>query len=419
MPGHPLDPRPHDGELFLAASVLHEQKELAHAHPHELGVVARFVESHEPLRVVRRIHHRSERLAFARQHRRILPQILHVGLHPFGDDSEDVDRQRRSTRERELVDAVHEVRNHLGPLEAALLQSEIGVVDVLDRVAHVVHLDLVGARVERLFRQVEHVLLRDLVGRVEPADVKGASADGLNGEVVAGAREQVILEADDADGDADAVVVRDLDRSPEVKNGRLLHRADLIRQRNARRVGDVPVGVLRVDDDEVHPPRGQRFENAREASARGDVRPHIDAAQHVVLRPTEPSFRRAFRYRVRDCRDVEPVARRDGLVGREPVRDADRFDEVRRKVDARELEVRAGDVGERLSILHVVDDGERAVFALTQRSSFRKMSGEPRRERAVCERRDGSFRFGDVRCDGRSGDRHERRSAHGCVRVTR
>ena len=246
------------------------------------------------------------------------------------------------------VDATHEVADHFGAPQLALAQAKIGVLDVFHGIAHVVELNLVGAGFDGFRRQIDDVLLHDLVGGVEPPDVERPFLHVLHGEIAAFSRQEVVGKTDDAHRDADAARVRELDGTRQILDLRRCRGPDLVGELDLGGVGDATVGVFHVDDHEVHAARGHMIEHGDETFARRHERAHVDPAQRVCFAPTEAPFGGTLRQSGDDLGDAKRRTRRGRRILGQLVFVADGAGEILGEVDLREIDVRIGDVAQRL-----------------------------------------------------------------------
>ncbi len=113
------------------------------------------LEAEVPLRVVRRVDHRRERLALRAEERNVLAEHVDVHALPLRDDTEDVERERHVVSLGHGVHLADEVADDLRLGLAELGELEVRVFDPDDRVAHVVELDLVHPRDHRLLREID------------------------------------------------------------------------------------------------------------------------------------------------------------------------------------------------------------------------------------------------------------------------
>ena len=183
-------------------------------------MIARLVEAERADRVVRRVHHRADRLGDGAEEREILPERLDVRAGGGGGDAEDVKRQRDVMRVGGFVHTGDEGRDRLRAMTIGA--EHRGVAGDLHREAHVVELHLVGAELDDLLHQVDEVVLRLHVAGVDPAHRRRPARRRLDREPRPGRDHPRIVEARESRDDRDPALVREPYGAREVPDGSAL-----------------------------------------------------------------------------------------------------------------------------------------------------------------------------------------------------
>ena len=278
-------------------------------------------------------------------------------------------------------------------LRAVLLVGEHGDLRAeVNREADVVELDLVGAGVDALPGERDGVVLRLGVVRVEPVDVNRLSGRrelDREARILGMLVRPRIVKARDAEDDADPAPVREPDGAREVGNVEVSRGAGLDDEGDLRRVVDVPLVVLLIEDHGVEASLGELVERVDPSDARVGAR-HEDTAEGLVLGPPEALLLGVFaQHTCDDARDFEVVP--DDRALRVLLRD--RVRELVRGVELADREVSRGDRRDGLSggdRVHHLDAGvvrgDRAARRHVGAQELRELAGRGRDAHVVLPR---------------------------------